>query len=220
MSTLINKVATLTEAKYTHLLYKLETSHATVYDQLHEYINGLNNYIDSATEVDVTLWNMFLAEWAFYEINDDSPEIFLQCIKQVGESKKIEYRQRLKQYLALVHQPNFLQFTKRIHTRSDASHVKEDNVIIDDGSNSNKNYDLPNKVVVNDSADGYMTNKKVGSDYNRHSDDNTKDSTYNSSMETTDNKDALFQYERYIRNIRNIKLDFVKEFRDCFLHIY
>lgn len=220
MSTLINKVATLTEAKYTKLLYTLETTHATIYNQLHSYFNGLESYVDQASETDVIMWDMFLAEWAFYEINDDNPEIFFQCIRQVGESKKIEYRQKLKQYLALVHTPSFLAFAKRTHTRHDVTEGHEDNIISDSGSTDNKNYDLPNKVVSNTSADGYMTNRTLVADGNTHNDDINRNQDYQSEMETVNNENALFQYEKYVRNIRNIKLDFVKEFRDCFLHIF
>ena len=104
--------------------------------------------------------------------------------------------------------------------RHDASHSEGtfDGDVTDDTTKSD--YDLPNKVVDNTSADGYMTGKSIDNVHQITDNENSKDSTYDSEITHVYDNEFLDLKKKYLEQIRNLYREFSAKFSDCFLHIY
>lgn len=207
----------INEAHYT-LLFKdvdssvLDNIETLFYQQFDKNLE-LSDF-DSPT---VTLYEVFCSKYRYYEVNESQDiSVFAQSVYDTFmEHKDYYYR------LALAYYRNF-DFTtankRRVH-REDSGTTQVNTSTESEGNTENDTYGLPNKKVDN-LKDGYLTNVEKGTSHDAA--DSTREGTTSlaSDVVTTYDNEYLDLKRQYVRQLRNLMLEFVDKFEDCFLHVY
>ena len=196
----------LTTAKYTKLL-----NHLTP-EGKQEISTVLANFGESHS-----LEDHFYARYRYYEICDINEEVFIQCVKDTFE-EYIDYFEQL--YTAYAKNISLDNITKKITERDDESHTSEENEGSGSSQTVSREYDLPNKVISQESEDGYLTGKDKGDVSSSSETSISRDNTYGSDITSTDNREFIRLKNQYLAHIRDLYEEFVEKFSDCFLHIY
>ena len=199
-------IATNKEAKYTKLFKDIS-------DESVHLITTLMNTFGTSGE----LYNHVVARFRYYEICDEDEDIFVQCISDTFTEYKEYYTQRLTAYNNDI---SFTDILKRISSRTDGSTSHEEGSASGTGSGTNKEYNLPNKLIDPQNENGYLSNKDTTDTSTSGSDERDRESEYTSETETKDNRDFISLKEQYLKHIRDIYEEFAEKFKDCFLHIY
>lgn len=182
------KEPSLTVANYTTILKDVDSETLTA-------IQSLLSTDSFCTQLDVSLYNVFMSIWRYYEISDSDEDVFIQMLTDVYNEHKNYYKEVVTNYIKAY---DYSTNNKRVMSRIDSStrtnsntrtedlsntrtedlsntHVEDlSNSVTGSTANDKTEYDLPNKVVTPLTNDGYATGK-------------TKDSGSNSSTSTGDN---------------------------------
>lgn len=164
-----------------------------------------------------SLYDVFIARWRYYEICEEDESMFLQMVTDTYNENKDYFKELYDNYSKAY---DYALNNKRVMERHDASHSEGtfDGDVTDDKTTSD--FDLPNKVVSETSADGYMTGKTVDGSHQVVDNENSKDSTYDSVITHTYNNEFLDLKKKYLAQIRNIYREFSEKFDVCFYHLF
>lgn len=198
--------SSLTIAKYTKLLKDVTPSILT---EINEVFATFGD--------DTELQDHFYAKYRYYEICDDSEEVFKQCVFDVFHEYYDYYTQVLTAYKNDI---SFEDILSRTTTRTDTSSTSENGSVETEGANVHREYDLPNKVVSQQSEDGYLTSKDTDSASSSSSNESSRENEYSSDITNTDNREFVRLKQEYLKHIRDIYEEFTNKFEECFLHIY
>lgn len=205
----------LTEAKYTKLLK--DVSEATA----NSVVNILEDFDDALTEasieIPVPLTTLFFSKWRFYEINDEDETTFVQCVQDTYNEHANYYLEVAKNYFK---EYDYMTGAKRrVDRHDDSTRVGSDTgTVTTDGDT--KNYDLPNKVVNQQSEDGYLTDKTKDHNTVTNNLQDYSDTDYDSDITSYLDNEILDLKRKYMTQIRNVINEFADKFKDCFLMIY
>lgn len=205
MIALIPKVS-LTEAKYTKLLNDIGED---TYDEIHDLFQAFDE-----TE---GLIDMFYSMYRYYEICDIDETVFLQCITDVYKEYHDYYLELKTNYDK---EYDYSTGNKRIVQRQDSSSSESSRSAEGTSNNTNREYDLPNKVVDPNTEDGYLTGKTTDNGGNTLDESKTASAELDSSVTTIFADEFLDLKRKYLNQIRNVYKEFVDKFKVCFLHIY
>lgn len=160
-----------------------------------EFLDNHTDFLSTLISLDTTehtnkLISMLKEYYSFYEIGAETEDLFDLYFTSVYNIWRDYYIEKLNAY------EKEFDYTKGI-TKTVANITKGKTV----------DYDLPNKVLsASDSYSKYPSNV------------NTDEGSSNST--TTDNSLLLNQKEQYMRQLKNIYLEFVLRFMDCFVPLY
>lgn len=178
-------------ATYTMALYDFNILYPSAFNDLKlendnlttRFINTFNNY------------------WCEYEINGDTPNLFILRVKNKFNSIKDYWTKKIIEY------EKELDYNKGIE-----ENYKEDNEDNEsnEGTNNTSYVDLPNKVSNQEYITSKTLNNIKGSRNNNHTRNYSKSGGIN----------VIDQRQKYLNYLNNIMVDFVKEFKDCFIQLY
>lgn len=210
-------------AHYTKLLNDCEFALSNISDLFSE---NFTDYLENDDTLDVpnfSLYDVFIGKYRYYEINEldkDNPvSDQLTFIKSVTDT----FYQHVNYYLELAKSYykkfDFTTANKRRVHREDSGTTQVNTSTESEGKTENDTYGLPNKKVDN-LKDGYLTNVEKGT--SRDAADSTREgsSSLASDVVTTYDNEYLDLKRQYVRQMRNLLLEFVDKFEDCFLHVY
>ena len=192
------------KANYTILLKDVSV------DKLNEIKTAFNSFNNTDD-----LYDMFINMYRYYEINDASEDVFVQCVIDTFNEHKSYFKELYDNYTK---EYDYATGNKRITTRNDTSASSKTEAVTNTDNNTKTHYDLPNKTVQ--SPDGYIDDvtKDNGSST---SNANASGSNNYDSIVTTEYKNEFLALKRqYLNQIRNINREYCERFHDCFLSIY
>lgn len=203
-------IPTNNHANYTKLLKDVTPS---VLSSISNLFNATFPSVNSSQ----SLYDIFIAMWRYYEICEEDESMFLQMVTDTYNENKDYFKELYDNYTK---QYDYALGNKRVMERHDASHSEGtfDGDVTDDKTTSD--YDLPNKVVSETSADGYMTGKTVDGSHQIVDNENSKDSTYDSVITHTYDNEFLDLKKKYLAQIRNVYREFAEKFDVCFYHLF
>lgn len=188
---------------------------------------------------------MFMAMYRMKSIGAETVELFKIWIEDVFNQFKDYYIKKLD-----VYEDNFdyrLGITKnkyintKMHNAKNSSYSNTGNTQTDyntniknTGDNENKTYSLPNRQTSAENVKGYLTAEQDNSiDENEQktgfdktaisgSNDGTEltDNTNNITETSTGDVNNIEQHEKMNDYIKNLYMDFCKEFKECFALVY
>lgn len=203
-------------AHYTQLFMNVNSVKLNIIISLFNI--GFNAVLDAETTLDdvPNLYEMFYAKYRFYEINDVDENIFVISVQDTFNQHKDYYIQLARAYYKMF---DFTTANKRRVQREDSGTTQVNTSTESEGNTENDTYGLPNKQV-NTLKDGYLTNVEKGSSHDAA--DSTREGTTSlvSDVVTTYDNEYLDLKRQYVRQLRNLMLEFVDKFEDCFLHVY
>lgn len=206
MNTIDRINVSLTEAKYTKLYINTLPSTKTGIQAIFLNFNH-----------DSDLYNMFLSMYRYYEICDEDDTVFISCISDKFNEYKAYYKELYDNYTK---EYDYAVGNKKVVSRSDTSHSESDDNVVSSNASTDKQYDLPNKVVDPDEENGYLTGKDTHDGSSSVNNTTDHDSTYGSTI-TTEYKDEFLTLKRqYLNQIRNLYHEFCEKFKECFIQIY
>lgn len=161
------------------------------------------------------LFDMFMVMFRYYEINDESEDVFVQCVLDT-------YNEHLKYFKELydnyTKEYDYATGNKRIVSRSDSSESSKTEDITNTDNNTRSHYDLPNKTVQ--SPDGYIDDVTKDNGGSTSNADTNSSHSYESSVTTEYKNEFLTLKRQYLNQIRNINREYCERFHDCFLSVY
>lgn len=219
----------INKAYYTILLNDALIGWQGVDTTLEEISTDFDNYTTASGYYEpgeVSLHDMIIAKFGYYEINDYDKdarldekkfEVFLNCIKYVYKSKKSKY---IEMFDTLYRNYDYETGLQRKTVRTDSSSYSDTNDDKSGGESQNTEFSLPNKKVTPTDNDGYATGKEKGDSTGWSYRENTGSKSYGSTI-TTDRKDMyLTLRKQYLAQIHNVMEEFADEFKECFIMIY
>lgn len=189
---------------------KLPTSYTiTLYD-LYDSDNTILDILDTNDEFKaLELKDKFLNHWGIYEISAETPKLFKLFLRQV-------YGDKLNKYLKLLHiwDADFKDLLDETHTETFTK--TGNNVDNATGvSNANSvNIDLPNNQTVNNYASGKVIDDTTSNI------ETTKTIDEKHTRTLSEGFNPITQRVKYAKEVQDIVMQFVMEFKDCFLHIW
>lgn len=181
--------------------YMLATYTMTLYDFNTLYPNSFNDLKLSSEEITTSFINTFNQYWYEYEINAETVPLFIMRVKNKFNSIKDYWDKKINEY------SKELDYTKGIEETY--TEDNKDNEI-NEGTNNTNYIDLPNSV----SQQEYITSKTLNNIKGTRNNNQTRNYSKSGGVNVID------QRLKYLNYINNIMLDFVKEFKDCFIQIY
>lgn len=148
--------------------------------------------------------------------NISEEKYFYQCIEDTFYQHVNYYLELAKTYYKKF---DFTTANKRRVHREDSGSSSVESSSEGEGSTENDTYGLPNKQV-NNLKDGYLTNVEKGSSSDSSSSSRSGETSLESDVVTTYDNEYLDLKRQYVRQMRNLLLEFVDKFDDCFLHVY
>lgn len=198
------KEPSITKANYTTLLKDVSLAKLT---QIKTLMNTFNNNDD--------LYDMFMNRFRYYEINDESEDVFVQCVTDTF-NEYVDYYQEL--YDNYSKQYDFATQNKRVTIRDDSSSTSKSEESSATGNSSSTHYDLPNKTVS--SPDGYVDDVTKDADTRTGAVVGSSSNDYDSTVTTEFHNEFLTLKRQYLAQIRNVNHEFAEKFVDCFIKVY
>lgn len=162
------------------------------------------NDLELDTEVHtLSFWNMFNNYWYEYEINGETVALFKLRLTSKFNTLRSLWIKKINAY-----ETNFNTgllegiVNKIIETNNDTETTV--------GASNSDYIDLPNSYTTNE----YITNKT------NNKSNNTSTNNRNKAIESIGNVNKLTQFKDYMDTMQCIYIDFVKEFKDCFLQLF
>lgn len=201
-----NLTPSITTAKYTKLLNDISIE---TYNNIQELLSQFDEF--NPSEDSVSLFEMFINKYRYYEINDIDEDVFGECVNDVYHEYFPYYKELAINYNK---QYDYALGNKRTVITAGSS----SNTVDTTDNNSTKNYDLPHKQVSEGATttSGYMTDRR-----DNENTINQEGSTQNESSTTYEYDNEFLDLKRkYLAQIRNLNSEFVSRFSDCFIHIF
>lgn len=192
------------KANYTTLLKDVSADKLT---QIKNTFASFNNNDD--------LYDMFMNMYRYYEINDTSEDVFVQCVLDTFNEHKSYFKELYDNYTK---EYDYATGNKRITSRNDSSVSSKSEDITSTDDDTRKHYDLPNKQV--NSPDGYIDDVTKNNGSSTSNAESSGSNTYDSVVTTEYKNEFLTLKRQYLNQIRNINHEYCERFRDCFLSIY
>ena len=187
-------------AQYTETFLEFNDRNPTFLEETITADNfGKQEYADGLIEALKSLYN-------FYEISGETEDTFKTYVEDV-------FRLRHKYYLEILE--NYTKkwdYEKGIQKTYDSETTSERH-----GEESAKStfYDLPHKELATDEEF-----KKYPDNINEDGSTSRDSSRSNTNYTTTSNSLYIELKKAYLAQLRDVYLEFAKEFSDCFIHIY
>lgn len=188
------------EVKFPYLYAKYTM---TWYDYISEYPNNVEDLqLDNALR-SISFWLKFNMYWGEYEINGETIELFEMRLKNKFNLIKDIWLNKIKSYEN--------NYTEEM-LNGIVEQIKEINNDTEETSgNNNTDYiDLPNKTASSE----YISNKT------KNAINSNTTNTRNKTIERLGNVNKIEQFNKYMDNMKDIYIDFVKEFKDCFIQLF
>lgn len=208
----------LTEAKYT-VIFDTVIGDTETFDVFWDFLDRKSDIIDADMLAD-----MIKAKFRYYEICDDTYDentdrysVFLNCLEDTYNEYYKFYEELLENYKK---EYDYATGNKRIVQRNDSSSSESSRSAEGKSNNTNREYDLPNKVVSPTDENGYLTGKTTDDGGNSLDENKSATAELESSVTTIFADEFLDLKRKYLAQIRNVYSEFADKFKDCFLHIY
>lgn len=202
-------------------MYDYSVATITLHDLLEMNSNFLSIFNLEKNEQTEKFKNMFMARYDIYEIGGETIPLFKRYLENTFNMKKDYYQELINDYEDKIDYLN--GYVSHIETNDNYEHnenyERNNQVESITGDNTN-NIDLPNKQTNAE----YITSK-IKRDNSQNA--NINETTSNNRTRKNDiivNKtggvNILQQKDYYQKYLKNVYLDFVDEFKTCFVLIY
>lgn len=196
----------ITMAKYTKLLKDVSTTVLGNISDIFATFDAINT-----NNAGVTLYNMFMNKYRYYEINDIDEDTFYQIVIDTFYEYFPYYKELAINYNK--------EYDYALGNKRSVTHNETTNTVSNTTDNNvSKNYDLPHKQVSESgtTTSGYMTDRRDNENTIAQTgvNQNAVETTYSYDNEFLDLK------RKYLAQIRNLNSDYVNKFSDCFIHIF
>lgn len=181
--------------------YMYATYTMCYYDFINKYPNAFDNLHVGDNDFMSKFWGMFNSYWTEYEINGETIPLFIMRVSNTFISICDYWHNKITTYeKQLIYEEGIKETYEEINKDTE----------ITEGINNTNYIDLPNKISSNE----YISNKTNNSINGSTSNDRNK--KYNK----TGGVNVIDQREKYLKYLNNMFLDFVKEFKGCFIQLY
>ena len=161
------------------------------------------------------LFDMVLSKYALYENIVGDIFTFYDMFKDIYNEHSQYYKELLENYNK---EYNYALGNKRRTIRHDTSIGEKGSTRNNSSSDTNDQFDLPNKVVQN--PEGYLTsrNKDTFAEAGNYHEDN--EHTYDSEVSVIYDNEFLDLKRKYLAQIRNVYSEFAEKFNECFIKVF